>query len=203
MRVLSLDISTNTGYALLDKERVCPILWGNVWNEEKVDTFGSYPYSYLKAADTIAHKIQRIVERHQPDSIVIEETNKGKNRYSQKILEFIHCRVLDRLNYLPWQPRIFYISTSVWRQKVGIELTKEQKKANAKLSKAKSKAGGKLTYDQKKALGLKGRTTKKHVAIIEVNRRYNLQLLQKDNDIAEAILLGVAFIEGAALANGK
>ncbi len=203
MKVLSLDISTNTGYALLDYERAVPLLWGNVWNEEKVDTFGSYPYSYLAAAQTIASKIEQIVNKHQPDHIIIEETNKGKNRYTQKILEFIHCSVLNKLNYLPWQTRIVYISTSVWRQKVGIELTKEQKKNNAKLSKAKSKAGGKLTHAQKKELGLAGRTTKKHVAVIEVNKRYGLEFKQKDNDIAEAILIGVAFIEGAEWANGK
>lgn len=203
MKLLSLDISTNTGYALLDMERGIPLLWGNVWNEEKIETFAPYPYSYLFAAEAIAGTIYDIVVRHNPDQIVIEETNKGKNRYTQKILEFLHCCVLKKFAECTISRNIFYISTSVWRQKVGIELTKEQKKANAKLSKAKSKAGGKLTYDQKKALGLKGRTTKKHVAVEVANARFGLQLLQKDNDIAEAIMLGIAFIEGAALANGK
>ncbi len=203
MKVLSLDISTNTGYALLDFERACPLLWGNVWNEEKVDTFGPYPYSYLYAADNLADKICDLVYKHKPDKIVIEETNKGKSRYTQKILEFIHCCVLHKIAGTGLKNEVFYISTSDWRRAVGIELTKEQKKANAKLSKAKSKAGGKLTPAQKKELGVKGRITKKHVAVIEINKRFNLNFAQKDNDIAEAILLGIAFINGTVLANGK
>jgi hypothetical protein len=69
--------------------------------------------------------------------------------------------------------------------------------------KAKSKAGGSLTPAEKKALGLKGRVTKKHVAVIEANRRFGLDFKQKDNDIAEAILLGVAYLSGAPICDGK
>ncbi len=203
MKVLSLDISTNTGYALLDMERAVPLLWGNVWNDKKVEEYGEYPYSYVDAAKALAQKIFDVAVRHQPDKIVIEETNKGKNRYTQKILEFIHCTTLGFLRAGGWEGNIYYISTSVWRRQMGIELTKEQKKANAKLSKAKSKAGGKISAKEKKAIGVKGRTTKKHVAVLAVNEKYGLEFIQKDNDIAEAILLGAAFIAGAALANGK
>ena len=203
MLILALDISTNTGYALLQSDGAYPVLYGNIWNDEPVHSFGEYPWSYLRAAESIAKKISGLAVQHNPDKIVIEETNKSKARYTQKILEFIHCSVLKEFAGTKFEGNIAYISTSIWRRQVGIELTKEQKKANAKLSKAKSKAGGKLTYEQKKTLGLKGKTTKKHVAVISVNERFDLKLKQKDNDIAEAILLGLAYLQGAPICDGK
>lgn len=202
MSILALDISSNTGYALFIEGTTLKV-WGNLWNDKVVHEFGPYPWSYVKAAESIADKVEAVINKYNPGRVVIEETNKAKARYTQKFLEFTHFCVLKRLQSQGYTDLVSYISTSIWRRQVGIELSKEQKKANAKLSKAKSKAGGSLTPAQKKELGVKGRVTKKHIAVQEVNRRFNLDFKQKDNDIAEAILLGVAFIEGAPTCDGK
>lgn len=202
MYTLSLDISSNTGWAILNSENKSLKAWGNIWNDKVVHEFGEYPWSYLLAAQSISENIVKLVTQFKPNCIVIEETNKAKARYTQKFLEFIHCCVLKEL-YASSPASVFYISTSIWRRQVGIELTKEQKKQNAKLSKAKSKAGGSLTPAQKKDLGIKGKITKKHIAVTEVNRRFGLDFKQKDNDVAEAILLGVAFLDGAPTCDGK
>jgi len=202
MTILALDISSNTGYALLTEGGSLKS-WGNLWNDQVVHEFGEYPWSYVKAAEGIRDRVEFVIRKFNPDRVVIEETNKAKARYTQKFLEFTHLSVLKMLQDQGYTGLVTYISTSIWRRQVGIELSKEQKKANAKLSKAKSKAGGSLTPAEKKVLGLKGRVTKKHIAVQEVNRRFGLDFKQKDNDIAEAILLGCAFIEGAPHADGK
>lgn len=202
MTILALDISSNTGYALLTEGGSLKA-WGNLWNDKVVHEHGEYPWSYVDAAGSIAEKVEAVVNKYNPGRVIIEETNKAKARYTQKFLEFTHLSVLKMLRNQGYTGLVTYISTSIWRRQVGIELSKEQKKANAKLSKAKSKAGGSLTPAEKKALGVKGRVTKKHIAVQEVNRRFGLEFKQKDNDVAEAILLGCAYIEGAPHADGK
>jgi hypothetical protein len=200
---LALDISSNTGYAvLLDGGSLKT--WGNLYNIKPAHDYGKHPWGYLKAAESIADKISSVVVQYNPNVIVIEETNGGsRSRFTQKLLEYIHCCTLQMLFKLGYENKVYYINTSDWRRATGIELTKEQKKQNTKLSKAKSKAGGTLTPAQKKTLGIKGRITKKHIAVISVNARYGLNFTQKDNDIAEAILLGIAYLGGVKTCEGK
>jgi hypothetical protein len=202
--ILALDISSNTGYSVLQEDRSI-LTYGNLWNDITVHEFGKYPTCYVVAAESIATKIQRVVVKYKPNIIVIEETNGSSktSRYTQKFLEFLHCCTLQAIHRLAYSDRVLYINTSTWRKFTGIELTKEQKKQNAKLSKAKSKAGGSLTPAQKKLMGIKGKITKKHIAVAEVNRLYGLGFTQKDNDIAESILLGLAYIAGAPICDGR
>jgi hypothetical protein len=202
MKTLALDISTNTGYALLLSDKSVKT-WGNIYNSKVVHDFGFHPWGYLKAAQSIADKIYNLALKLNPDTIVIEETNGSRSRFTQKLLEYIHCCTLRELSKIGYEGKVFYINTSAWRKAVGIELTKEQKKQNTKLSKAKSKAGGSLTPAQKKTLGIVGKITKKHIAVMVVNDMYDLGFKQKDNDIAEAILLGLAYLNGAPLCNGR
>ena len=61
-------------------------------------------------------------------------------------------------------------------------MSKEQKKNN------KQRIGSKVTL--------------KHVAVRKANQFFQLELKQKDNDIADAILLGVAFLQGAQVSDG-
>lgn len=208
MRVLALDISTNAGWAVLEGDRGPPspalpslTFHGNVINNKTAAEYGTYPKGFVLAAQDIATRLIHLAQLHEPDVIVIEETNLGYNRYSQKLLEFIHC--LFNLHMVSDHIPIKYISSSIWRRAVGVGLTKDDKKLNAKLSKAKSaakRAGVKL---DKEALGIKGRVNKKHVAVRCVNGLWGLDFRMKDNDVAEAILLGYAYLLGAQICNGK
>ena len=105
----------------------------------KVDgdyTSPSYPYNYLQMAEDMAKKILALVEKFDPDVVVIEETNKGKNRYSQKQLEFIHFAVASALSHhiKDGRRKMVYIDTSKWRKLLRIEMDKEDREHNAEHS---------------------------------------------------------------------
>lgn len=206
-RLLALDLSTKTGYAIFDADKL--VEYDVVQNNRTVHEYGSYPYSYMAAAVEVAINVQLIVKLHRPDVVVIEETNGSKSRYTQKILEFIHLAVLRELQELRMLGNVVYINTSDWRKAVGGHLSKEDKKLNAKVSKAKKRAkvDGKLDIKlfnkYKKELGVKGRTNKKHVAIRVANTLFGLNLKPKDNDKADAICLGYSYILGVPACDGK
>ncbi len=207
MRVLSLDASTHAGWALLEGELGCVkptiVAEGLIENDKPVQAFGPYPGNYLHAATSIANRLFDLVTEHKPDVVVIEETNLGKNRYAQKLLEFIHCSLLAQLT-LEWVGKVVYLSSSSWRQALDLRLDSEQKKNNAKISKARKlvrETGISITA-AKKQVGVKGKITKKHLAVNRVNEVYDLKFKVKDNDRADAICLGMAYFAGATHADG-
>lgn len=202
MRILALDYSTHAGWAYFEEGKL--VEYGTLHCDTMVKDEGTYPWSYVSVAHRQADLtlIQLIWSRDQtPDVVVIEETNGSKNRYTQKLLEFLHLALLDRFATIG--VKVVYVNTGDWRKNLGIWLTKEQKKANAKLSKAKSaakKAGVKL---DKGALGIRGKITKKHAAVHYVNERFGYKLKIKDNDAAEAICIGLAFLNNVPHCNGE
>jgi hypothetical protein len=200
MRILALDISTKTGYAVFEDGELKR--HGLIQLEKKILEYGKYPDCYLKATSDQADRLVALVELEQPDIVVVEETNKARAPYTQKCLEFIHCVFLFQMKNRGLLERVRHIKAGVWRQKLGLVLTKEDKKANTKLAKAKKKAeqtGQKL---DRTALGIRGRINKKHVAVRYVNEHYNLNFKVKDNDKADAICLGAAYLEGAEVCDG-
>lgn len=203
MKALALDISTSAGWALMEAGTL--VKFGGIELEKTVKEYGEYPWSYLFATWEMANRLSSLVHELRPDVVVVEETNLGRNRYSQKTLEFIHCNMLRNLReWLPEEtpPNVIYISSSSWRKCIGMEMSKEDKKNNSTLSRAKSRAKSKGEKLDKSALGLKGRVTKKHLAVRFANATYGLQLKMKDNDQADAICLGTAFFRGAVPADG-
>jgi hypothetical protein len=206
MRILSLDISTSAGWAILDGPQAKDVLpdiidSGLVKNPRKVKEHGKYPWSYKKAADWLADELFAVASKNAHlkfDAVVIEETNGSKSRYTQKILEFIHKATLDRFEGYT----VVYVDTREWRSVLGCLLSKDQKKANQKLSKAKREAEAKGLKVDKKALGIKGKVTKKHVAINWANEHWKLDLKAKDDDIADALCVGTAFLRGATPSDG-
>lgn len=214
MRVLSLDASTHAGWSLLEGEPgdatspapgPVPKLLGRglIENDQVVQAFGPYPRCYVHAATSISNRLFDLVAEHRPDVVVIEETNLGKNRYAQKLLEFIHCALLAQL-LVGFTGQIVYLSSSSWRQALDLRLDSEQKRNNAKIAKARKLARetGVTLNVAKKQVGVKGKVTKKHLAVNRVNEVYGLGLKVKDNDIADAICLGLAYFVGATPADG-
>jgi hypothetical protein len=203
-KVMALDLSSSCiGYAVLDDKQIAS--YGSVTHDKKsILDYGDYPFCYLTALEAMANKIDLVIGVERPGMIVIEETNKSRARYSQKALEMLHLLVLQRLQVRGFTSQnVKYIDTSSWRKTLGIILSKEQKRQNSRLSRAKSKAkqhGFKL---DKKALGIAGRINKKHVAVKYVNEHYGFGFKMKDNDIADAICLGLAFVAGAEVCDGK
>jgi hypothetical protein len=70
------------------------------------------------------------------------------------------------------------MDTSEWRKIVGLWMSKEDKKNNRQVSIGKKR----------------GKITKKHLSVRMVNEKFNKSLKLKDNDEADAILLGLAYV---------
>lgn len=182
MKVLSLDLSTHTGWAVLESnpQQASISLIGHGCCKA-ISCPKLYPYGYIFKAKELAEQIEQVYDAYLPDFIVVEDTNRGQQRYTQKFLEFIHFAVFDKFILNGWE-KIYYISSSEWRSHQAVRLSKEQRSVNKKK--------------------IKPKVTLKHVAVQKTNSLFGLQLKQKDNDIADAILLGVAFLQGAKVSDG-
>jgi hypothetical protein len=207
MKVLALDVSTKTGWAVFDNSDGMPLIerltkYGLIKNPDKIDTYGKYPWSYLNAASAMGQQILALAHTEKPDVIVIEETNGSRgSRYTQKILEFLHCCILERLVNL--EIPVYYINSSSWRSTLGLVLSKEDKKANKKLKVAKKLSAATGKKLNRTELGIRGIVNKKHIAIRYVNETYCKNFLVKDNDICDAICLGTAYLKGCSICDGK
>src|ERR1700722_20413351 len=170
MKILGLDLSTHVGYAILDDSKIAAHGTKHLEDIKIAEKVGDYrghipDYNIIADAKLNAEWIRLTILSYQIDIVVIEQTNGGGFRTTQKQLEFIHYAVLDML----WSEYQFdhlivkYIDTSKWRQLVGIKMTKEQLKHNRKCT----------------AGTAKGRVTKKHLAVAWANEKYGLKLLKK------------------------
>jgi hypothetical protein len=200
MKVLALDVSTKTGWAVFTDGKLGE--YGLIKNPQKIQEYGKYPWCYLNATEAMAQQLLVLAQKEQPDIIVIEETNGSRSRYTQKVLEFLHCNLLVRLAD-GFNGRVFYVNSSEWRKTIGMAMSKEDKKANHKLHVEKCLAATVGRKMDKAKLGIKGKITKKHLSVRWVNETYGLDFRIKDNDIADAICLGSAYIKGCSVCDGK
>jgi len=170
MKVLGLDISSKTGYALIDdgflKDK------GLLKSPIVINVLGEN-FAILDRASKMADLIFNLIKNNKPDYIYIEQTNAGKFRTSQKLLEFTHCVLLQHIVKHNLQDRVRYVDTSKWRSKLSIKLTKEERKHNKSVKEKKAR----------------GKITTKHLSVKWANKTYNLNLKIKDNDIADAIAI--------------
>lgn len=210
MRIVALDLASTTGYAVLERDdagKISLLAMGAIHREDR-DLTDGYPFSYVNTTYHQSVAINTVIYGNRPDVVVVEETNQTKgSRYAQKYLEFLHLQVLQR-NREEFvgglMPPIEYVSTGEWKHTLGIKLSKDQKKANRKLKEIKTAAGGDAAAlrQAKKAAGLKGKVTGKHLSVAYVNQRFGLSLKQGDNDVADAICLGEAYLKGAKVCDG-
>lgn len=202
MKILALDVSTNTGFAVLeDSNPVFISASGTIRLDKTKKEFGDYPLNFVYSSKSMVDRIVQEVHATEPDVVVIEETNGSRNRFVQKQLEFIHAFLIKSL-YEDFGIIPIYVNTSDWRKILDIHMTNQDKKNNAKISKA-NRMGRKRSNEIKKTLGIKGKTTKKHLAVRFVNEQFNLDLKMKNNDEAEAICLGLAYLKGVKHSNGE
>ena len=170
-------MSTKTGYAVITDGNL--VASGLVTrNERSLDGTTQIcveDYGFLQDAKDIALKVSLVINKEQPDFIYIEQTNLGMNRTSQKQLEFIHCMVLFTIKLCVPEDTVRYVDTSGWRKSLSIRMSKEDSKHNRLVK-------------QKIA---KGKITTKHLAVRWANDKFNLELLLKDNDIADAIAVAM------------
>jgi Holliday junction resolvasome RuvABC endonuclease subunit len=184
MKIIGLDISSScTGFSVIEStdNKINLLQYGKIKSpitaKEYLQTQLSYPHGLVDFAQQRIENILKVVYEYQPDLIVVEETNLGRNRYSQKILEFLHCLFIQQIDL---KYKIIYVSSSIWRNVLEIKMSKEDKKNNQKINK-----GIKIE-------GQRGKINKKHLSVRWCNQRFGLQFKLCDNDIADSIALAVA-----------
>lgn len=181
MRLLSLDISTKTGYSVFDDSKL--VSFGNIFTEVKDFNVNKnpnlsplYPLNILNASEDMGEKIFQLWLDYRPDVVVIENSVKGRNRHTQRLLEWIHKAVWDRFTKVSVKP--VYMDPSEWRKVLEMRLTKEDKENNKLVSKGKKR----------------GRITKKHLSVRLINQTLGLKLKLKDNDVADSLNLALAYL---------
>jgi Holliday junction resolvasome RuvABC endonuclease subunit len=188
MKILGLDLSTHSGYAIIEGGRLSN--YGIIEKKPKQTIYDGAPqeYFFIYQGHYIADQIDQLITSEKPNFIYIEQTNQGRNRTTQKELEFIHCIVLEHLAKIVDDPSVIrFVNTSTWRPQLGIRLNKTQKKHN-KTRKSSSNASI-ITGDYGVTMSVRGRITVKHLSVLYANGKYNLSLKLKDNDIADAICI--------------
>jgi hypothetical protein len=203
VKVLALDISTKTGWAIFEDGK--PVSWGTLFPDKELKDFGSYPASYVKWARHLTNRLCseivypfRSANAQEEFAVVIEETNASRQNYSQKILEYLHfciCEYFDKCEIVP-----IYVRTGEWRRATESKMSKEEKALNAKIARIKKKTGKKLAKIDGKVVGKKGR---KHVALRVVHEIFGIELKRKEEDAADALLLGLGYLRGAPHCDGS
>lgn len=192
-RVLSLDISSKTGWALLisDSSGIDLEAYGQV--PQISEPPGAYPGNYVDWAYKCFKEIVQLIDKYAPDVLVIEETAAGsKSIHSQKILEYIHFLVAKFVR--DSNIKAVYIMTEQWRRETGCQMTKEESKHNKQVKAYKEKNNSKIAYKDGKRVGKIGR---KHVNVRRANEVFGKflpkALIKKDEDTADALMLAYCY----------
>lgn len=183
MRVLSIDASSHTGWAIIENDLL--ISYGKIDVPCKDH---SWPLGILNWAKDISDKIFNLISTTVCDKIIIERANSSKFRDSQNVLDWMHFDLINTLVDEGYYSKLLYVDSSHWRKVCDLKLNKDQKKQN-KMARAAAKKMEILKIDGKR----KGKVTKKHLAVNWANEKFNTQFKLKDNDIAEAVCLGSSY----------
>lgn len=221
MNVLALDLSTKTGWVVFN-DAAQPDSFGLIhrktdWNDL------SYPLNFLTVAEEIADQVVEIYKQSlcSIDKVVIEETNKtGRfgSRHSQKILEFIHFAV--NLRFRALSAKVYYVNSSDWRRTLKLSVAETKKAAKPflkELDLAKKALAQEKDPKKKKAIKeriqsikqdlkarcIHGKIDKKSISVAYANATWNMNLKKGDNDIADALCLGKAFLSGAPVVTNE
>lgn len=199
MKFLSLDLSTNSGYAVFENEKL--EAYGLVSYKAKnykadvkkySDLPEEYPYNFIDVADKFGAMAVELYQKHGCERVVIEHTEKGKQRLSQRLLEWINLAVVQAFTRI--EVKVDYLLVSDWRSycKCYLKYWPEARVWNAKIVKLKkvavpTKSGAKIAKIDGKIVT---KINQKKLSIILANDFYSLSI--KDDNIADAINIGRA-----------
>jgi len=179
MITLSLDISTNTGYAIFEDGEL--VGKGNFLVKDKKISYLEHTtesmHAMLGACENLSCYVDDAIMKYDVDEVIIEQTNRSRSRWSQKMLEWLHYSIITSILEEFYYVNINYIDTSEWRSILDIRMTNADKKHNKEVRNGKAR----------------GKLTSKHLAVRWANQMFGLELKQKDNDIADALALATAF----------
>ena len=192
-RILSIDLSTKTGWALVISSDSGIQLEDYGMIPQIPQPGGPYPSSFVDWAYLVFNGIEGLIGKFNPDMLAIEETVAGsKAVYSQKILEYSHFLLAKHIKESNIEST--YLLTGAWRSEVGCKMTKEESSHNKEVRAYKAKHGAKIARDiNGKRIG---KLTKKHINIRRANEVFGEflrePLRKKNEDEADALLLAFA-----------
>lgn len=194
-RVLTLDISTKTGWCLVvsSEKDISLEAYGQIAKVECPDE--RYPDSFVSWAYLCYDEIEKLFNKHAPDSLVIEETAaNSKSSHSQKILEFIHFLVARLIKETGI--KCTYLQTGQWRKEAESYMNSEEKKRNKEVAKYKKQNKTKVARDINTGKRI-GKITKKHVAIRRANevfgKYFDEPLRKRDEDLCDSLMISLAY----------
>jgi hypothetical protein len=179
VRILALDLSTKTGWALFESGK---LIESGTLEKVEIHDFNVnkhpnkspyYPNNIFNAALGVGGSVCNLIHSKKSDFVVIENSVKGRNRHTQRLIEWVHFAVLDKILGLVL---LKYMDPSEWRKIVDLKLSKADKDNNKAVKKKEKR----------------GKITRKHLSVRMVNEKFGKSLKIKDNDEADAILLGFA-----------
>jgi hypothetical protein len=204
-KLLSLDLSTHTGWAyfedgiLIDAGAFDVKVYEYVANVKKwSDLPEIYPYNHIGAANHVAVECYNLWTKLSQPNVVTEHTEGSKHRISQRTLEFIHFAVFSKFSEYGVNTR--YLLNSDWRKycKCYISQWPEHQKWNKEVGKAKKKA--KPTKAGAKVAKINGKIVsridqkKLSIFIAKKNHPKFIDLIGTNDNIADAINMGDAAI---------
>ena len=193
-RVLTLDISTKTGWCVTvsSDEDLFLEAYGQIPKIECPDE--RYPDSFVSWAYECYGEIENLFDQYAPDAVVIEETAaNSKTSHSQKILEFIHFLVAKLIKET--KIKCTYLLTGEWRKEANSKMNDSERKRNKEVVKYKKQHKSRLCYDINGKV--MGKITKKHVTIRRANEAFGKYfkepLRKKDEDLCDSLIISLAY----------
>lgn len=194
MTLLALDLSTkNTGWALYKGKKL--VNYGYISPKVPGLYKMKYPISGLYKILSVSYDVRELILEKNPDIILFEEVNKGKNRISQKSLDALHYFILEEIRQHAEEmlKNVKYIDSGGrkgWRPILGLALTDEDKEYNKEL---------RTTYKGQKRVIERLKRGWKDISTRYVNGLYGLNLDHRereyDGDIADAICVAEGYLK--------
>jgi len=180
--LLAIDLSTScTGWALYELDTGKLLEYGLIKPElPKGHTKWVNTKRALYTINSMAEKVTAMILEKAPSKILIEQINRGINRISQKTLDGVHWMVLEQLRQknVDLLDIVQFIDTIQWRGKLGLKLTEADKKHNATMRRKKNKKAV-INY--------------KTLSVRFVNKEFEKEFTEADNDVTDAICLGLYY----------
>lgn len=157
-------------------------------NTTKYDP-SNHPQDFISFVEMYTDEVYLKIKQIYPKVVVIEQTNKGRDRWRQKLLEWIHLTLIKKIyNDFPKEElTIHYLDTIEWHRILNMKLSKEDRKQNKdiRIHNKNRKEGESIA---------RGLTDDKDLAIRFVKETFGYDLMMKENDIADAICMGCAYL---------
>lgn len=192
-------MSSKTGWALLvSSDDILLEEYGMI--PKSTEPPGQYPGNFIDWAYQVFGNIAELIDRLHPDVLVIEETCAGsKSVYGQKILEWIHFLVAQRIKESKIEA--CYLLTGQWRVETGCQMSKEESKRNKEIREYKKKVEKETGKKPIAAYDINGKrigiVNRKHVNVRRANEIFGKflrePLKKKNEDEADALLLAYCY----------